>query len=156
MEDALIVPESESLRRLLGELRRTQRTFAVVIDEYGSTAGIITVEDVLEQLVGDISDEFDRRHTIEVRRLGAGRHLIAGTLRVGRFEELFGVSLPDGEYDSVAGFILDCLGHIPEPGEQVVHGPLELTVRALDGVRITEVVVRQRTDDPQAHQAGDR
>ncbi len=150
---ALVVPESESLRRLLGDLRREQRTFAVVVDEYGGTAGIVTVEDVLEQLVGDISDEFDRRRQVEVRRIGAGRHLVVGTLRVARVEELFGVALPEGEYETVAGFVLDRLGHIPEPGERVVHEGLELTVRALDGVRITEVAVRML---PPAAPAEDR
>jgi CBS domain containing-hemolysin-like protein len=138
----LAVPESESLRRLLGELRREQRTFALAVDEYGGTAGIVTVEDVLEQLVGDISDEFDRRSDTEVRRVGAGRYLVAGTLRVPRVAELFDVELPDGEYETLAGFVLDQLGHIPEPGERVTFDRIELTVLTLVGVRITEIALR--------------
>lgn len=138
----LAVPESESLRRLLGELRREQRTFALAVDEYGTTAGIVTVEDVLEQLVGDIEDEFDRRAATDVRRVGAGRSIVSGTLRLHQVEELFGVALPDGEYETLAGFVLDRLGHIPEPGERVVYARLELTVLALTSLRITEVAVR--------------
>jgi CBS domain containing-hemolysin-like protein len=141
----LAVPESEPLRRLLGDLRRERRTFALVVDEYGGTAGIVTLEDVLEQLVGDIEDEFDRRGHV-VRRVGAGRHLVLGSLRVDRLEELFGVELPEGEYDTVAGFVLDQLGHIPEPGERVTIDGWELTVTRVEGVRITELALRRQEE----------
>lgn len=143
----LVVPETESLRRLLGELRREQRTFALAVDEYGGTAGIVTVEDVLEELVGDIEDEFDRGAAAEVRRVGVGRFTVSGTLRLHRAEELFEVALPDGEYETVAGFVLDRLGHIPEPGERIVHDRLEFTVLALASLRITEVAVRILPED---------
>ncbi len=137
----LAVPESEPLRRLLADLRREQRTSALVVDEYGGTAGIVTIEDVLEELVGDIEDEFDRvgHH---VRRVGAGKHLLRGSVRADRVEELFGEALPDGEYETVAGFVLDRLGHIPEVGESVQHGRLEFTVNRVEAVRITELAVR--------------
>jgi CBS domain containing-hemolysin-like protein len=138
----LVVPESEPLRRLLADLRRERRTFALVVDEYGGTAGIVTVEDVLEQLVGDIEDEFDRQgHT--VRRIGAGRHLLKGSLQLDRVAQLFGVELPDGEYETVAGFVLDQLGHIPEPGERVETDGWELTVTRVEGVRVTELALRR-------------
>lgn len=137
----LAVPESEPLRRLFADLRRAQRTFALAVDEYGSIAGLVTIEDVVEELVGEIADEFDRQGS-EVRRLGVGRFLAQGTLRVHQIEGLFGVSLPEGEYETLAGFVLDRLGHIPEPGERVLDGQLELTVMALNGVRITQIAVR--------------
>jgi CBS domain containing-hemolysin-like protein len=138
----LAVPESEPLRRLLADLRREQRTFALVVDEYGGTAGIVTVEDVLEQLVGDIEDEFDRRGHA-VRRVGAGRHLLRGSLQLDRVEALFGVELPEGEYETVAGYVLDRLGHIPEPGERVELEGWELIVTRVEAVRITELALRR-------------
>jgi CBS domain containing-hemolysin-like protein len=138
----LAVPESEPLRRLLADLRREQRTFALVVDEYGGTAGIVTVEDVLEQLVGDIEDEFDRRGHA-VRRVGAGRHLLRGSLQLDRVEALFGVALPEGEYETVAGYVLDRLGHIPEPGERVELEGWELLVTRVEAVRITELALRR-------------
>jgi CBS domain containing-hemolysin-like protein len=147
VDPMLTVPEAAPLRRLMTDLRREQRTFAVVVDEYGGTAGIVTLEDVLEQLVGDIEDEFDAAgHT--VRRVGAGRHLVKGSLRVDRVPALFGEELPEGEYETVAGFVLDQLGHIPEPGEVVVHGRLELTVTRVEAVRIVEVAIRRLPDEP--------
>lgn len=136
----LEVPESEPLRRLLADLRREQRTQALVVDEYGGTAGLVTLEDVLEELVGEIEDEFDR-DLEPIRRVGADRHLIPGALRVDRVGELIGHELPEGEYETVAGFVLDRLGHIPEPGESVTSGDLRFTVTRLEGVRITEVAV---------------
>lgn len=141
----LAVPESETLRRLLSDLRRTQRTFAVVVDEYGGTAGIVTVEDVLEQLVGEIEDEFDPAGH-PVRRIGAGRYLVRGSTRVDRVEELLGSDLPDGEYETLAGFVLDRLGHIPEPGESVEHGEHRFTVTRVEGVRVTEISVQGPTE----------
>ena len=143
----LAVPESEPLRRLLTDLRREQRTFALVVDEYGGTAGIVTLEDVLEELVGDIEDEFDRAGH-RVRRVGAGRYLVDGSLRVDRAREVFGEELPEGEYETVAGFVLAELGHIPEPGETVRHGDLELMVTRMEGVRITELVARKQRKAP--------
>lgn len=142
MGEPLVVPESEPLRRLLGDFRREQRTFAVVIDEYGGTAGIITLEDVLEELVGEIEDEFDR-DGLAVRRVGAGRHLVRGSMRTDRLEELLGLALPEGEYETVAGFVLDRLGRIPEGGETVTYDGWELTVTGVEGVRVTEVGVRR-------------
>ncbi|GGI08320.1 hemolysin family protein [Egicoccus halophilus] len=144
---ALAVPESEPLRRLITDLRREQRTFALAIDEYGGTAGIVTVEDVLEQLVGDIEDEFDRAGH-DVRRVGAGRHLVKGSLRIERLDELFGVPVPDGEYETIAGFVLDRLGHIPEPGERVALDDWELSVTRVEGVRITELALRRPPGGP--------
>jgi CBS domain containing-hemolysin-like protein len=143
----LAVPESELLRRLLTDLRREHRTSALVVDEYGGTAGVVTLEDVLEELVGDIEDEFDQAGH-QVRRLGAGRHLVRGSLRADRVEHVLGEALPEGEYETVAGFVLDQLGHIPEPGERVSYGSLEFTVTRMDGVRVTELTARKLPPSP--------
>jgi len=143
----LAVPESEPLRRLITDLRREQRTFALVVDEYGGTAGIVTVEDVLEQLVGDIEDEFDRSGH-DVRRVGVGRHLVKGSLRIDRLAEVLGVAVPDGEFETVAGFVLDRLGHIPEPGERVRVDGWELTVTRMASVRITELALQRVAETP--------
>jgi CBS domain containing-hemolysin-like protein len=140
LQPPLVVPESQPLHSLLSALRRERRTFAVVIDEFGGTAGIVTTEDVLELLVGDIEDEFDESHHT-VRRLGADRYLVQGTLRTERLAELTGLEVPDGAYETVAGFVLDRLGHIPSPGEWVREDRLELEVTRVDGVRVTEVTV---------------
>ncbi len=139
----LIVPESEPLRRLLASFRSGRRTFAVVVDEYGSVAGILTLEDLLEQLVGDIEDEFDRERVPTVRRVGRGRFRVAGSLRVDRFRDAVGVPVPTGDYETVAGLVMDGLGRIPDEGETLALDGLELTVTRMEGVRVAEVEVER-------------
>jgi CBS domain containing-hemolysin-like protein len=138
----LIVPEAARLRRLLAEFRRQQRTAAVVIDEHGGTVGLVTLEDVLEELVGDIEDEFDATG-LAVRRRGPGRTSVDGRLRLDRASVLFAEPLPEGPYETLAGFVLDQLGHVPSVGEVVQYGRLELTVQRMAGTRITELLVRE-------------
>ena len=140
--EALIVPESERLRRLLRHLRAERRTFAVVVDEYGGTAGIVTVEDLLEELVGEIEDEFDRDRG-PVRRIGAGRFLVRGSLRVDHLERVLDASLPEGEYETVAGFVIDRLGRIPAEGEATSWDGWEFEVVRVEGVRVAELRVRR-------------
>jgi len=135
----VVVPESETLRDLLTELKRRRRTFAVVVDEYGSVAGIVTVEDVLEALVGDISDEFDRRRSSG--RTGDGRATVPGSLTIDRFAQLFGRTLPEGPYETVAGFLLDRLGTIPEVGSRLIHEGATFEVARREGLRVVEVLV---------------
>jgi CBS domain containing-hemolysin-like protein len=135
-----LVPESFRLRRLINQLRAEHRTFAVVVDEYGGTAGIVTFEDILEELVGEIEDEFDPTGHV-IRRVGAGRHLVRGSTRIERVEAQLGIALPEGEYETLAGFVLDQLGHIPELGEEVVYERRTFTVTRREGVRVTEIAV---------------
>ncbi len=141
----LAVPESGPLRRLLADFRRGHRTAALVVDEHGGTAGIVTLEDVLEALVGEIEDEFDEADP-KVRRLGSGHTVVDARLRLERVRDLFGQELPEGEYETLAGFVLDQLGHIPEPGEVISHGRLEITVASVEGTRITYLSIREIAD----------
>ncbi|MFN2556015.1 MAG: hemolysin family protein, partial [Nitriliruptorales bacterium] len=150
--EALVVPESHTLRRLLADLRARQRTFAVVVDEFGGTAGIVTLEDVLEALVGDIADEFDPE-TPALRRLGVGRYVIPGRMRVGRVEEVLSTELAEGDFETVAGFMIDELGHIPRPGEWVRHDGWRFIVLGLDGNRVTEVLLEREDEETPASAA---
>ena len=143
----LIVPESEPLRRLLASFRSDRRTFAVVVDEYGSVAGVLTLEDLLEQLVGDIEDEFDPERLPAVQRVGRGRFRVDGSLRLDRFAGAVGVELPSGDYETVAGLLLHDLGRIPDVGDQLTVDGVVLRVARRDGVRIAEVEVVRTAGD---------
>lgn len=143
--EALVVPEGETLRDLLRQLRSTRRTFAVVVDEYGGTAGIVTIEDVVEELVGDIADEFDRETPL-VRRAGKDRYRVSGGVRPDRLAAQLDLELPEGDYETVAGFVLAELGRIPDVGDDVTHDGWRLTVMEMDGVRVAELQVRR--DEP--------
>ena len=138
---AVLVPESEPLRRLLARLRRTQRTFALVIDEFGGVAGIVTVEDVIEELVGEIEDEFDRG-VGSVRRVGPDRWLVDGTVRVDEIGRLLDTPLPEGDYETVAGFVIDQLGRIPPTGAATSAEGWTFVAQRVDGVRVARVLIR--------------
>jgi CBS domain containing-hemolysin-like protein len=139
---AVFVPEPERLRRLLARLRGRHRTFAVVIDEYGGVAGIVTVEDVVEELVGEIEDEFDDSAG-PVRRVGPERWVVDGTVRADHVGHVMGWDVPEGDYETIAGFVIDRLGRIPSTGASVQVDGWEFVAQRVDGVRLAQVLVRR-------------
>jgi len=134
------VPETKNLEGLFTELRQSRQRFAVVVDEYGGATGIITAEDILEEIVGEIEDEFDRG-SINIQRIDDRRWLCDARAELEQLEEAVDLTLPEGDYETVAGFLLARLGHIPTVGERVVYGGWRLTVsKATDRV-IQEVTL---------------
>ena len=130
---AKFIPESKDVSDLLREMQEEKFHMAVVVDEYGGTAGLITLEDLLEELVGDIVDEFDmERPTVE--RLFDGSVLVSAVYSVDDADELLGAELPQGPWDTVGGLMLDLMGRVPDPGDSV----------EVDGFRLTAVDVRGR------------
>jgi CBS domain containing-hemolysin-like protein len=156
MSTALMVPESLELDPLLTLLRGQGMQMAVVVDEYGGTEGVATLEDVVEEIVGDIADEHDRPGA-QARRRRDGSWSVSGLLRPDEVEELTGVALPEDEdYDTLAGLVLDRLGRVPDVGESVTvelppptvlselpEAPQAavLTVERLQGLRVDRVGV---------------
>ena len=139
MQPVLAVPESRALDDILVDLRRAQTHLAVVVDEYGGTAGIVTLEDVLEEIVGEIDDEHDPLPARLTRPRRAGEWVVPGTLHPDEVLDQTGLELPEGEYETVAGFVLDRLGRIPDVG---------------DSVRARRVVDRGGGDGPSAGVGG--
>ncbi|MDQ4096136.1 MAG: hemolysin family protein [Actinomycetota bacterium] len=136
----LVVPESLNLHPLLVRMRRERKHFAVVVDEHGGTAGIVTLEDLLEELVGEIRDEYDVAE-LGVETISEGRYLIPGTLRIDEAADRLDVRLPEGEYETVAGFLMDRLGRIPKRRDVVEHNGWRLHVRAMHRRRVVQVLV---------------
>jgi putative hemolysin len=132
----------------LAEMRREQLHLAIVVDEYGGTAGIVTLEDLVEELVGDIRDEYDVK-TRAAQRLRGGDVVLDGLLNTDDFAEESGVRLPDGPYETVAGYVMAELGHVPQLGECVDLEGYRITVAELDGRRVARVRV-SRTPAPSA------
>ncbi|MDQ3963861.1 MAG: hemolysin family protein [Actinomycetota bacterium] len=138
----LVVPESLPLHPLLLEMRRRRQHFALVLDEHGGTAGIVTLEDLLEELVGEIRDEYDATE-LGIEVLAADRYLVPGSLRVDEAADRLGVQLPDGEYETIAGFIMDRLGRIPKRRDVVEHGGWRLWVRSMHRRRVVQVLIER-------------
>jgi CBS domain containing-hemolysin-like protein len=132
------IPEGRDLESLLADMRRQGLRFVVVADEYGGVAGIATLEDLLEEIVGDIEDEHDRPTPVTVP-LPAGTVVVDGSLRIDEVDDIVGLELPGGAYETIAGFVLDRLGHIPVPGERVVHDGWVLEVLDVDRRRIARL-----------------
>jgi CBS domain containing-hemolysin-like protein len=145
IEPILAVPESRDLAEVLIDLRREGAHLAVVVDEYGGTAGIITLEDILEEIVGEIADEHDPRADPPARPTAAGEWILPGTTHPDELADETTLVIPEGEYETLAGFMLDRLGHIPGSGEIVAFEGWTLRVEAMDRRRIAEIRVQSPT-----------
>jgi len=145
MRPVLAVPETKPLRELLREFQRERQQLGVVVDEYGGTSGIVTLEDVLEEIVGEIQDEH-QRDASEVEPQADGSFVVLGSAHVEVLEDLFGVAVGETEFDSVAGLVLDRLGRLPRPGEKVDWHGLELEAVEVDRRRLRRVRVRRAGD----------
>jgi magnesium and cobalt exporter, CNNM family len=140
LRPAIVVPETKRLDELLADFRRTSNHLAIVVDEYGSTAGLATLEDLIEEIIGEIGDEFDLPHA-GVRRIGRGRVRIGGSFPIEEFNERFGTGLPEEDYHTVGGFLFGEIGRAPQIGDTVRVNGARFEVSGVDGPRITEVDV---------------
>jgi CBS domain containing-hemolysin-like protein len=148
MVDAPRVPETVRLGPLLVELRDLGLQMAVVVDEYGGTSGIVTLEDVVEELVGDVADEHDRRRSTVSRRAD-GSWALPGILRPDELTEATGLTVPeDGPYETLGGLIMAVLGRVPEVGDEVVADGVRLRVEQMQGRRVERVAVAPIDPDP--------
>jgi CBS domain containing-hemolysin-like protein len=140
------VPESRFVLDVLADMRRDRRAFAVVVDEYGGVAGVLTVKDLLSALVGDLRDEFDPGGEPEIIRVDRTRWLVDGGASIDDVREQLGVDIPEGEYVTLGGFLFDAFGHIPEEGERLQRDDWELRVAEMDKRRVAKVVVQALGD----------
>ena len=147
LRPAHIVPETKDLAALLTEFRRTNQHLAVVVDEYGELEGIVTLEDLLEEIVGEIEDEFDLPDE-SIERLENGRVRIHGTFPIDDFNEQFSVSLPIEDYHTIGGFVLGLLGHAPVEGDVVEFDGLRFTVLQVEGSRIERLEIELPPQEP--------
>ena len=135
-----LLPESLGVLEALADMRKRHRAVAVVVDEYGGVAGLLTVKDLLEPLVGDLHDEFDQDQEARIVRVDGQRWLVDGQTNVDDVRERLGVDIPDGEYVTLGGFLFARFGHIPEEGEEVRVGDWNLKVVEMDKRRVAQVV----------------
>jgi putative hemolysin len=145
--DVLMLPDTAKLLPTLTEMRRRSTHLAIVLDEYGGTAGIVTLEDLVEELIGDIKDEYDEQST-ETTRLRSGDVEVDGLLNLDDFADETGVELPDGPYETVAGFVAAQLGRVPAVGDEAGVDGYKITVTEMDGRRVARVRVHHVTPVP--------
>ena len=140
------VPENKPVNRLMREMQAKQFHLALVADEYGAFVGMVTLEDCLEELVGEIVDEHDDEDA-EVQRLADGDYLVDGGMSVGDLNDLLGTSIPDDDWDTVGGFLFGTLEHVPEQGESISHDGWRFAAAEVEGRRIRHVKVTIEHDE---------
>ena len=145
LKPVLAVPESTPLGPLLGDMRRSHTQLAVVVDEHGGTAGIVTLEDIVEELVGNIQDEHDPAEP-QVRRADDGSFAVPGSWRLDETARDTGISLPEGDYDTLGGLIMERLGRVAEAGDVVTTPVADLRVERMDGMAVSQVRMTPRGD----------
>jgi magnesium and cobalt transporter len=146
LRPAVFIPESKRLNVLLKEFRVTHNHMAIVVDEYGGVAGLLTIEDVLEQIVGDIGDEYDVDEGEGIRKEADRSWTVPALTRIEDFNQAFGTRFADEEFDTIGGLVLHELGRMPRRGEAVQIGGLELKVTRADRRRIETLRVTTPRD----------
>lgn len=141
---AHFVPETKKLASLLGEMQEKQFHLAVVVDEYGGTVGLVTLEDLIEELIGEIVDEYDVEEP-SVHRIADGTVVVNGRMSIDDAGEIIGAPLPEGSWDTVGGLLLDLAGHVPSEGEVVDAGTVRLVAEKVEGRRIGQVRIERQT-----------
>jgi putative hemolysin len=144
VREVLFMPASKRVLPAMAEMRDTGTHLAIVVDEYGGTAGIVTLEDLVEELVGDIRDEYDVAERTDDS--GQGDREVDGLLNLEDFEDEVGVELPDGPYETVAGYVVAALGRLPALGESVQYDDHVLTIVELDGHRASRIRVSRAAE----------
>lgn len=157
MRPAYFIPEGKKCSDLFKEMTERKVQIAIIVDEYGGTEGLITMEDLLESIVGNIQDEYDHEEE-EIRKLAENKFTVDGVTPIDEIEDLVGVELPETEYDTIAGLMMERLGRVPSPGEHpsVTIPPLTLTVGAVSDRRITKILIEKKVPAPQPEEEENR
>ena len=147
----MFVPENKSISEILHEMMRTRRHLAIVVDEYGGTAGLITLEDVLEEIIGEVQDEFDEEEeAVNIEELGDNKYIANAMMRMDELAEFFGINadrLEEDDVETIGGLVVKLLGRIAEVGDTVSFKGLTFTVKEVDGARITQLEIIKNLDE---------
>lgn len=147
---AFFIPENLKIDDLLREMRKRKLHIAIVVDEYGGTSGLVTMEDIIEEIVGEIEDEYDTEPP-RIVELSPGNFMVDGTVTIGDLNEELDLGLPEAEFETVGGLIYDLVGSLPEKGQTVEYRNLSFVVHRIDGQRIAKVKLTVRAEKPEGH-----
>lgn len=150
IRDPFFVPETKRIKDLLDDLRGKKSHLAVIVDEYGGTSGLVTIEDIVEEIIGEIRDEHDAEEDDFVLQEG-GSYMVSGWANLDDFEEVFKVRVPREGYDSLAGFIIHLLGKVPKKGEEITFEGISMKIQVSDPKRITRVQVTPENSSQQVN-----
>ena len=141
LRSAVIIPESKRVDRMLKEFRSERFHMAIVVDEFGAVSGLVTIEDILEQIVGDIEDEFDEEESEPVRQLSRHTYAVSALTDIEKFNDTFATDFTDEEVDTVGGLVMQAFGHLPQRGEQVQLEGIDFKITSADSRRLLQLRV---------------
>ncbi len=154
MREPFFVPEAKPIDELLQEFREHKSQMAIVVDEYGGTSGLVTIEDVLEEIVGEIHDEYDQVPEPETQEAETGSGTIVDArMTVQDVNEELGLELPEDEYDTIGGLVFGLFGHAPSVGERIAAHGAEFVAEAMEGIRLLKVRIIAEQPDREPAQA---
>jgi CBS domain containing-hemolysin-like protein len=145
IRECLVVPENKPIEQILREFQKRKLQMAIVIDEWGSVEGLITIEDILEEIVGEIQDEFDEGEAA-IEEIGDGVYAVDGRIPITEVNEYFGLDLPHEDFDTIGGYVLGSLGRPPRPGDTVEADGVTLRVKSVDGPRVSMLTLYRDRD----------
>jgi magnesium and cobalt transporter len=140
---ATFIPESKRLKILLKEFRKSRNHIAIVVDEYGRTAGLLTIEDVLEQIVGDIEDEYDAEDVPMIKEVGHKLYIVDALVRIEDFNDFFGTEFLDEDYDTLGGLLIKTLGRLPKQEEIIDLKTIKFRILQADNRRLQSIEVKK-------------
>ena len=144
MRPAYYVPESKKIDNLFSELKKEKIHMAIILDEYGGTAGLVTIEDLLEEIVGDIQDEYDEEQEM-IKQIDNSRIIVDGRVDIDEINQDLNISLPEEDYETISGFILSMLGYVPKEGEKIEFEDLVISVTEIRQRRISKVEIQKKS-----------
>jgi CBS domain containing-hemolysin-like protein len=147
--EVLLVPDSLPVDNLLARFRSKRQQIAIVLDEFGGTAGLVTLQDIIEEIVGELADQFDRSEPPDVQRLADGSALLSGLTLLAEINDQFGLHIVDENYDTLGGHIMGRLERIPEVGDRIAVDGVTLRIEAMDGMRVDRVSLRPTRPIPE-------
>ncbi len=156
LRDPYFIPETKKADDLLAEMQEKRFHMAIVVDEYGGVSGVVTLEDIIEEIIGEIQDEYDEREEAPYKKISENEYIFRGLIDVDDFADVIGVNLPEGDADTLAGFLYEQLGRVPQGGESVRVNGLLLTIEQITGRRIRRVRALRASGNQQEENSDDR
>ena len=147
MRKAMFVPESQKCDEVFAQMTNAKTQIAIIVDEYGGTEGLVTMEDLLESIVGNIQDEYDNERE-EITKISENSFTVEGTASIDEISEILRVKLPEGDYDTIAGLVVDYLGRIPLKDEHpfIILDDIKFTVQKVEEHRISQILIEKLKD----------
>ncbi len=144
LRDAIFVPENKTASDLLKEFKEKRIHFAIVVNEYGTMVGVVCLEDIIEEIVGEIEDEYDRKDEVSYKKITKNEFLIYPKMSIEEFNKIFKTRIVSENFDTIGGFILESFGYLPKSGDSIEYGNYVFTVKSVDGSKIKEIVLKRR------------